>query len=881
MDPSPAPAPWPVVERWDLFDQIARAEHGCVVIGPAGSGKSTAARAALAGREPAEIAGVVGLSNIPLGALSMAEMTRPMPAAPPAAGGVDDLVARLRRWLGALRATGTPVVIDDPAGLDADSVVMLADEIRRGLHSIVTHRASQPPPAGIQDALDERGLPTFVVEPFDPSMVGLAIEQAVGAEPDPDTVAQLAAVSGGNPMLLREIVLDLSARGAWTRRGALVGLAAGIDPSHRMGELLQTRFPTSNAGAHLLGLVGITGWLPRDLAVQLADPETVGDLIDRGWLVDGPRVTMAHPLMTQFVRDRLDEAGEIALLRAALARLASRAAATVDPQPADPEHRLVTLRWALVAGADLDDADLRWGRGQAARRFDHDLACLIADRLSTRAHSLDATLELALVLAQAGRYDEVVAVLERSRAEATDEVAVVETSRFLLRFAGPLARLKRWGDPPAGLDRDTAGWADAELGTTAFTDLLAAFQALGDGALREARDRADAVRASGVAGLGGDADEVIMLASLYSGDQDEALAAFDRLGARLDDVGYRHPKAVVIDAAASSLLMLSGRFEQAYDFDHRMQEVARAQDDDERCREMTGHLGMTALFLGRVDGAIEAFGRHRDYPAAPNSLRTLYTAGLAQSLALGGRLAEAEQALADAEREQAVVSPMMVTDFENLTAMTLFLLGQTDEGERRMRQALAGAEAWTNHRAELMALHGLARMGRVRVEDLRAADERVGRGAIEPAPAFATGVLTMVHAAHAGDPAGLAEAAAHFASTGMALGAAEGYAAACRAATDRTGAAHARALAELDAWLARCPGLCGATVLVARGVEALTGREHEIAALAAGGLTNPDIADRLGISGRTVENSLHRTFTKLGIATRAAIGPAMLPGTRP
>lgn len=48
----------------------------------------------------------------------------------------------------------------------------------------------------------------------------------------------------------------------------------------------------------------------------------------------------------------------------------------------------------------------------------------------------------------------------------------------------------------------------------------------------------------------------------------------------------------------------------------------------------------------------------------------------------------------------------------------------------------------------------------------------------------------------------------------------------------------------------------------------LTPRETEIAALAAQGLTSQQIADRLYISVRTVNNHLATTYTKLGIHSR-------------
>ena len=51
----------------------------------------------------------------------------------------------------------------------------------------------------------------------------------------------------------------------------------------------------------------------------------------------------------------------------------------------------------------------------------------------------------------------------------------------------------------------------------------------------------------------------------------------------------------------------------------------------------------------------------------------------------------------------------------------------------------------------------------------------------------------------------------------------------------------------------------------------LTPREHEIAGLAAGGLSNREIAERLVVSVRTVDNHLHSAFSKLGITHRSEL----------
>ncbi|MFN3668443.1 MAG: helix-turn-helix transcriptional regulator [Brevundimonas sp.] len=51
-------------------------------------------------------------------------------------------------------------------------------------------------------------------------------------------------------------------------------------------------------------------------------------------------------------------------------------------------------------------------------------------------------------------------------------------------------------------------------------------------------------------------------------------------------------------------------------------------------------------------------------------------------------------------------------------------------------------------------------------------------------------------------------------------------------------------------------------------VDALSGRQRDCLALAARGLTSAAIAERLGISGRTVDEHLMRACRTLGVRTR-------------
>jgi DNA-binding CsgD family transcriptional regulator len=58
-------------------------------------------------------------------------------------------------------------------------------------------------------------------------------------------------------------------------------------------------------------------------------------------------------------------------------------------------------------------------------------------------------------------------------------------------------------------------------------------------------------------------------------------------------------------------------------------------------------------------------------------------------------------------------------------------------------------------------------------------------------------------------------------------------------------------------------------------LDRLTPQEFEVVTLAASGLTNRQIAERLFLSHRTVGGHLHRAFPKLGVATRAALRDAL------
>lgn len=62
---------------------------------------------------------------------------------------------------------------------------------------------------------------------------------------------------------------------------------------------------------------------------------------------------------------------------------------------------------------------------------------------------------------------------------------------------------------------------------------------------------------------------------------------------------------------------------------------------------------------------------------------------------------------------------------------------------------------------------------------------------------------------------------------------------------------------------------------VRRAPSELTATEETIAGLAASGLTNRLIAERIFVSPKTVESNLARVYRKLGIRSRAELGRAI------
>ncbi|HEV7762287.1 MAG TPA: LuxR C-terminal-related transcriptional regulator, partial [Acidimicrobiales bacterium] len=194
-------------------------------------------------------------------------------------------------------------------------------------------------------------------------------------------------------------------------------------------------------------------------------------------------------------------------------------------------------------------------------------------------------------------------------------------------------------------------------------------------------------------------------------------------------------------------------------------------------------------------------------------------------------------------------------------------------------QRLLGLAMAMEHVAKPVAvevLHDAVRLGRA--ADAVDALERLE--AVVDGP-FVGIALRHAQAWAAGDPDQLTAVAVAFEELGAELMAAEAHRSAANAyrRTGR-GASASSAARRVDELLARCghPSSPGLEPVATTGEE-LTGREREVAHLAAAGRTSPEIAEALYLSVRTVDTHLHRVYRKLQVEGRHQLAEAL--GTSP
>jgi DNA-binding CsgD family transcriptional regulator len=239
---------------------------------------------------------------------------------------------------------------------------------------------------------------------------------------------------------------------------------------------------------------------------------------------------------------------------------------------------------------------------------------------------------------------------------------------------------------------------------------------------------------------------------------------------------------------------------------------------------------------------------------------------LAHAQALAGNTEAAAAALGEADRMRSPAEALLQPWVELARPWVAASTGDTGEGVRLAIDAARFARDQDAPGFEAFALHDAARLG---AADLVA--DRLQELASTNKAEFVEAMAGHVAAILAADAESLETAGTRFTSLGADLLAAEAYVQAAKAYPRAGSPANARrARARAALLVADCEG---ASTPILAGITAprLTPRERDIAQLAATGLSNQDIADRLVISARTVGNHLYRIYPKLGITGRSGL----------
>jgi DNA-binding CsgD family transcriptional regulator len=869
---------WPLLGRraeLEALSAVLGDTHagGVVLAGAAGIGKTRLATEALAqakatGRDVEWLAATRAAASIPFGVVSH--------LLPPAQHLGDDRLDTLRRAaeLLAERSRGRRLIlgVDDAHLLDDASAALVHQLAVRGLAVVVaTMRTGEPAPDSVT-ALWKDGLARRLdLSALSAAATAELLNRALAAPVDGVTKKEVLRVSEGNPLYLRELLLGGRESGAlrqvdgvWRWTGSLAGAT-------RLAELVEGRLGT--AGGRARAAVELVAW-GEPLAVGVLAGLIEGDAVEAaeegGLLVlerSGRRALarLAHPLYGEVLRATLP----LSRARAVAERLAAAFGAGALRRRDD---LLRVGAWQLEAGVATNPALLLKAARQAAARFDRELTERLARAAVDAGGGPTAVRVLAETLEWQGRHAEAVAVME-----GEPPAQGAERARWASIRAGNLY----WGlERTAEAEEILQEAAVAEEGGEEAAAMLA-WILLFDGRLPEAVAVAgrvlDQPEAPAQALVWAATAAVPALGSL--GRLSEALAVADRALA----VARAHPEELPWGETQLSLvhcqvLLGAGRLAEARATAEAGYQAAVADRSSARTGGWAGFRGLVAKAEGRIATAEASLREAVALLDEQDPYRFMHwcLAELASVAALAGEHEAAAGWLgrADARAGEAnrYFDPWVELDRAWVAAATGELTRAVDLATRAADMARASKQ----FTFEASALYDVARLGapasvRQRLEELAGWLE--GR--------LAAVLASSADALAADDGAALDRVGAAFQDLGALLLAAEAKAAAARAHRAAGRDASANASQERAAALAaacqdaRTPGLGPAIP-----VSVLTTREREVAMLAAAPTSSRDIATRLHLSVRTVDNHLGRVYAKLGVSNRAQLATLLEVGPR-
>lgn len=873
MTPSTVGVPgggWPLAGRsieLEAFAQaLDRSTCGAIVLyGQPGVGKTTLGEAFLdrakdEGHPTGRVMASAAAATMPLGAMATV-----LPADADSSSAPGALFESTRRAMVSAGTSRPVLLVDDAHNLDLSSAVLLTQLIAAEVVTVVaTIRDGEALPDVVGGWWRTRGAMRLDVGDLSRPAIAEVLADVLAGPIGADTVFAFHEASDGNALVLRELIhLALvehrlqNETGTWRLSGTLM-------PSSRLSDLLDARLAVHTASSRAilnqlalcapLGAGELTGGVA---GTEIVDLERAGLLRE---VVDGQRhqLVLAHPLYGEVLRAALTATERHAILLA----VADRTVA-LGTRRREDARRVAT--WLLDGGGDPDPILLH--QAAVVARNANDFRGV--ERLATHLRRLDSTVEATILLGEAryelGDFDRAEAVLSEPIPDAT--------SLQRARHASIRAKNLQWGQCDWQTALQVVRDARSAMPSEVIDDLVAA-----EGSIRlfsgnpqkaldvlaEIHSPAPAVAVQ----VAIDRSPALALVGRPEEAIDVAKVGFADHLALAQPVGLAHPGTHVVNQAFG--LIEAGRLEEARELSLAGYDVAVSD------RIPVAQIWF-AIMLGKVDLLRGRILDSRDWYREGASTARLHRFQGPLRLAVAG------EAVAQATLGSGGEARTAIEELDSLPAFSFLAHDQAigrawaswadgrpaqarailvDEAELAEAASNRASAAWLWHDAARLGTTGLGRT----VSDLAAASDST---------------LISVRSLHvvaldARDPELLDDVSRQLEGLGLDLVAAEAASAAAdayrRGRDQRSGA---RAAARCASLAARCQGAVTPGLSTIDAPVPLSNREREIATLASQGLASQEIADRLYLSIRTVDNHLQRVYSKLGLTGRDQLASAL------
>ena len=764
------------------------------------------------------------------------------------------------------------LVIDDAQHLDPPSAATVhAIAVAGDATVVATVRDGETAPGAITTLWKDAGLLRMDLKPLRRPDAEALARLLLGGEADARTLTEIWKLSHGHPLELRELILSAQETGALTQANGVWALTGSLDATSRLVELVEDRLgrmgEEERAAAETLAYGE-----PLDvrLLATAVEPGVVERLERSGVIrilttAAVSQATLAHPLYGEVLRAMLP-----ATRRSSLAGVLARAATSEGVHIPDP---LRVANWRLESG-DADAEELERAAVDAVRRMAWDLTLKFATASLSLAPSYMGHGCAAAALAELGDTEAAERHLMEAR-ELVDDPSMLAWNTISLADVW-FYHTGRMEDALELMRKELAQATDPEIRddlASALAINLMMFGSIEEVAelSRDLLERPDASSTSRLMSLvaATSADGITLRPGEVRAGVEAAMPLVEENRHRFANAeDILHASLCVAEVAAGDLAAARSTVDDR---------LALALDSDRG--DLPGFWtmfnGLILLYEGAArrsyDSQLEALlllDRYDSWLSAP-----LATVGAAHAAAVMANGSDARSHIEGLSPEMRAV-PRIRSRVDHVEA----LLTAMEEGlTSGAKAALAAGDLAAEDEHLLWAAeawHLAVRLGRPELVSERLATMSSHR----------PGTIVSLYSAHAdalkaGDVPGLEQVTRDFARAGFALFAAE---AACQLAGIRR-RGQEETLARRAAALARelLPSGSGArTPPFAELPESvpLTPREREVALLAADGVTSKEIAVRLFISVRSVDNHLSRAYAKLGVGGRSELSGVLIPG---